>query len=505
MLKRIVISVFILLGIFCSQQAFCHSEQIKESLDSTVAARLDERLAEYFAAIEREGTEIQKGECDFLIETCTDSLMRQYVALAVYAHYMDSKVMGVEAVAIHVFDKWFASGQVKMRSDAEMLAARIFAEFNRQSLVGEKAPELTMEDMDGQMYALFGPDDSKGRFRILYFYDTSCATCKVQTILLRNLLQDEDFPVDLYAIYASDNRQAWTDYVGQQLNIETSQTRVYHLWDPELDSDFQRKYGVLQTPRMFLIAPDGTVLGRGLDAAALSQMLHSIFDEVELEYGGDESEALSDGIFGDSRPSGEEIGELADYIASSTLERGDTVMFRQMAGDLLYYLTMQRGEGFKEGLDLLIDRHILSRSDIWKSEDDTLKVVGMAQIYDDLLARSTPGKLIPDMKLPGQLYYIGKVKDKDFRVRRLRGQENYIMFVTDGCHVCAAEKEAALRLVSENRKVKVLMVNVDNVLSENPGLAGRMFDAFDLSSLPFILKTDRKGKILGRYISLLAQ
>ena len=499
MLKRIVISVFVLLGVLCSQRAYC------QSLDPTVAARLDERLAEYFAAIEREGTDVQKEECDFLIETCTDSLMRQHVALAVYGHYIDSKVMGAEAVAIHVFDKWFASGQVKMRSDAEMLAAKIFAEFNRQSLIGEKAPELTMEGLDGELYSLFGPGDSKGRFRVLYFYDTSCATCKVQTILLRNLIQDEDFPVDFYAIYASDNRQAWTDYVEHQLDIETSQTRIYHLWDPELDSDFQRKYGVLQTPRMFLIAPDGTVLGRGLDAAALSQMLHSIFDEVEMEYGGDESVALYDSIFGDTMPSGKEIGDLADYIASSTLERGGTVMFRQMTGDLLYYLTLQRGEGFKEGLDLLIDGHILSRSDIWNSEDDTLKVVGMAQIYDDLLARSTPGKPVPDMKLPGQLYSAGKVKDKDFRLRKLRGQENYIMFVTDGCHVCAAEKEAASRLVSENRKVKVLMVNVDDVLSEDPGLAGRMFDAFDLSSLPFILKTDRKGKILGRYISLLAQ
>ena len=51
---------------------------------------------------------------------------------------------------------------------------------------------------------------------------------------------------------------------------------------------------------MFLISPDGTILGRGLDAQALSMMLHSIFDEVELEYGSDESIALYDGIFGDT-------------------------------------------------------------------------------------------------------------------------------------------------------------------------------------------------------------
>ena len=59
-------------------------------LDTLVRKALDTRLAEYFIALERENPEVQKGECDFLIETCTDSLMRQHVALRVYEHYRDS-------------------------------------------------------------------------------------------------------------------------------------------------------------------------------------------------------------------------------------------------------------------------------------------------------------------------------------------------------------------------------------------------------------------------------
>ena len=78
-------------------------------LDSTVRKALDTRLAEYFEAIEFDGPGVQKGECDFLIETCLDSLMRQHVALSAYEHYRDSHVMGSEAVAIHVFDRWRAS------------------------------------------------------------------------------------------------------------------------------------------------------------------------------------------------------------------------------------------------------------------------------------------------------------------------------------------------------------------------------------------------------------
>ncbi|MBR5835884.1 MAG: redoxin domain-containing protein [Bacteroidales bacterium] len=498
--RLIILLVIVLVGLFHPTISFCKYEHDSQQLDSAVRVALDRRLTEYFAAIEREGAQVQKGECDFLIETCSDSLMRQHVALTVYEHYRDSKVMGSESVAIHVFDKWIGSGKVKMRDDTELLAAKIFAEFNRQSLIGNKAPELLLYDMEGNPQALF--EEPSGRFTVLFFYDTSCATCKLQTILLGSLFRTEDFPIDFVAVYASDDMDSWKKYVEERLDFPSLRIRVHHLWDPEINSDFQRKYGVVQTPRMFLISPDGTIIGRSLDAQALSQMLHAIFDEVELEYGSDESMALYDGIFGDAYPSADDVIGIADYIRSSTLEKADTMMFRQMTGDLLYYLTLQRGEGFKEGLAHLVSDKILSRPDVWKSADDSLKVIGMAQMYEDLLSKSQPGKSVPDMKLPGTLLTSKKEKEGTFRLKKIGGEKNYIMFVTDGCHVCAAEKEAAHGIVSGSKAVKVLMVNVDSVLAESPELASDMFDSFDLSALPFILETDRKGKIVRRYISL---
>ena len=482
--------------------AFCHSERSEESLDSTVKVALDKKLAEYFSAIEKEGVRIQKGECDFLIESCTDSLMRQHVALMTYEHYRDSKVMGSEAVAIYVYDNWIASGKVQMKDGMELMAAKIFAEFNRSSLIGNKAPELLLYDMDNNPVSVF--EEPSGRYSVLYFYDTSCATCKVQTILLRHLFGGEDFPVDFIAVYAADDQDAWRKYADEQLNFESKSTVVRHLWDPEIDSDFQRLYGVLQTPRMFLISPDGTIVGRGLDAQALSQMLHALFDEVEMNYGSDESMDLYDGLFGGEDVPKEEVTMIADYIQSNTLAKGDTLMFKQMTGDLLHYLTLQRGEGYREGLDALINDRILSRSDVWKTADDSLKIIGMAQMFQGLLSKSSPGKKVPDLKVPGVLASKGKEKVGTFRTARLRGIKNYIMFVTDGCHKCAAEKEAVRRLVSENVKCKVLMVNIDEVLVSEPGLAEKLFESFDLSSLPFVLETDRKGRITRRYISLIS-
>ena len=407
--------------------------------------------------------------------------------------------------------------RLKMRNEAELSAARAFADFNRRSLIGEKAPSIYMETMDGSALEVFGPEDGMGSFRILYFYDTDCSKCELETSLLRQLLKSKDYPVELYAIYAGDDPLAWKNYAARRLFIDGA----IHLWDPSLVSDFQEKYGVTATPRLFLVAPDGIILGRGLDVNALQTLLDGIFAPRTLEYGTSESEALYDGIFSASggQPSEGEVKGMSDYIADRTLARGDTLLFRQMAGDYLYYLASHSGEGVKEGLRYHIDRNIFSQ-DVWKSADDSLKVVGFAQIMSDLLSKAAPGTVVPGIKVPGQLYTWRGEKFRSKRLDKLNKKVNIMIFYTEGCEVCAAQKAAAQALLRgdvapeqagvvgkdshvDSRDINVFMINMDKIMASDPALATRLMDSFDLSTLPYILITDSEGVVLRRYVSLL--
>ena len=470
-----------------------------QQLDSAGRVLLDEKLAEYVAAIEWAGPDVQKEECDFLISSSTDSLVRQHIALNLYDHYMSSKVMGAESVAIHIFDTWFLSGKVSMGDDIDLINARVFADFNRQSQIGLKAPELSVETFDGALAELYGT--ASGRYSVLYFYDTDCIRCRIETRRLSEALADEDYPIGFYAFYVGDDRQQWQEYI--QENFSFAAQQVMHLWDPELDSDFQRKYGVLQTPRMFLVAPDGTILGRGLDTQALKQMLESIFAERTLEYGSRESEELLDELLGEA-PSRNEIIEIARLFQNATLDKGDEHMFKQFIGDYLYYLALKTGEEFKEGLACVLDEYILDRDDVWTTGDDSLKVVGFAEILDDLLSKAAPGTRIPSIKVEGEYMKGSRSSSRKMNLRKLRGKENIIIFHTEGCHICESEIKTARELAASNEDVRVFLVNVDKVLASDPALSSQLFDAFDLSTLPFILQTDKKGNIIRRYISLLS-
>ena len=128
--------------------------------DSSALKALSAKLETYVKAIEGLPAEEQAAECDFLISSCNEQATRQFVATWLYRHYYSSKIMGVEAVAVHIVDKWFTSGNARPVSDIELMNARIFADFNRASLVGMPAPGLTLKNRAGEDVELFGGNDS---------------------------------------------------------------------------------------------------------------------------------------------------------------------------------------------------------------------------------------------------------------------------------------------------------------------------------------------------------
>ena len=499
MKKYITIFLFLFL-----MPVMASSRPLSEVPDSIRISALDKKLNEYFKAIEREDFDVQKEECDFIIDSTKDSVLRQIIAEKVYDHYLDSRRMGAEGVAIHLFDKWFASGRLSMSDQVKSLNARIFADFNRQSLLGCKAPQLRMQTMQGDSLTVFPSSDR--RYKVLYFYDTDCARCKVQTILLRNLLDSGNYPVDFYAIYVGDKKPEWEKYAADHLSLSADKTLSFHLWDAQLESDFQRKYGVMQTPRLFLVGPDGVIIGRGLDAAALAVLLEDLFSEKPLVYGSKASAKMFDALFDKMRPGpkAKDVMDVADHIASSTLGKADTLMFRQMTGDLLYYLSEQFDGCYKEGLYHLVKEYVLSKPDVWRTQDDSLKVIGLAEMMDDLLSKAAPGSRIPSIKVPGVLKTWKKEKHKTISLDKLGRKKNIIMFYSPMCSSCLEEKAAADKILAEDRRrTAVFLVDMDNMYKEHPQLEEQLLELFDLSLIPNIYITDKSGRILERYASLL--
>lgn len=389
----------------------------------------DKVLEEYLLALEAYDIPTKIEETDFIIGNC-DSASREEVAVKVFEHFRNSHLMGDENVAVHVADKWI-HGNAAISS---------YADFNRASLLGMKAPLLPEAGLESF---------SKSKPTTLWFYDTDCAKCKLESVKLEDFfLRRSD--CELITFYTGDNPRKWKEFISSHF---TSVSSARHLCDFSESSDFRKLYSVTATPRMFLIDKEGIIVGRMLDTESLEKLL-------------DERKARE----------------------------------KQAVTELFYRLVPLRGEDAKNSLEYIIDNYILCPDSPFDSAEDSLMVVNFAQIQKDLLSKARPGSKIAGIKVNGSLNG-GKVKNR--RLDRLgkncsrNGGRTIIIFHTSGCHRCEAELKEAKAL-----KLNTFAVNIDDIQAQSPKTFDKLFDAFDLSTLPFLVETDSKGIILRRYFSL---
>ena len=192
-----------------------------------------------------------------------------------------------------------------------------------------------------------------------------------------------------------------------------------------------------------------------------------------------------------------DINGVSDRIAARTAASPSA--FKEAVGDLFYYLSIMPEGCYKEACKYLIDKYILSRQDVWDTPSDSLKIIGYARTMSDLLSRAMPGSPVPDVEVSGVQAHGRSAENgmwkqrrqKTWQLSRLR-RDTYIMFYDEECSSCQDNIASAERLMSADRKMRVLFVKMQ------PEEA--LLDSFDLTSLPYIIRVDKNGIITARYV-----
>ena len=466
---------------------------------------IDAKLDNYVLSMTGLAASEKCSECDFIIGAARDSLLRDHIATYLYSKFIASKVMGDEAVAICLLDNWFAPGKVHFKTEDDLFNARLFASVNRQSLIGMQVPEL-MAYPPSPADDILAPEDvlpCDGRPRVLFIYDTSCATCKLETALLEQYLPSYIGPdLDFIAFYSGTDAAAWAAWRADHLKNVASGITVKHYWDPERISDFQIKFGVLSTPKMFLVDADGVIVGRGLDTGALEKLIPTL--DAAYRYGSDESlEIIATMFSGVPDNSPEEVLSIVKYLEKNALSK-NRQLYKHITGDLLYYLAGQRTWTYQAVVPYVADSLILGREEIWNTENDRVQVLSMAEVMSKIAHLAPIGSKLPAIKVPGTLLYGKKQKAGLRRLDKIGGKPSIIIFHVQGCSRCETQLAQMRSMLTDKKfsKYRFFLVDMDEVISCNPALGNTLMDSFDLSSMPFILSADSKGRITGKYLSL---
>lgn len=472
-----------------------------------------------------------KVKADQLISTGKDEVEMANIAAHIFDYYQKSKYMGYEEIALYIADNYFLNKKLKWPDDDGYLMVKMFAEFNRQSMIGLMAPELLLPDSLGNEISIRKTD---ARYKILFFYDDECPTCNMYTPLLMRYLKDfKKGTVSLFRIYTQDNREKWCSYVKKiDSRFPVSENvKVYDVWDPDLSSDFQRKYGVVSTPQLLLLNRENIVLGRKLDPSAISQL-------IEIDYNKPtELESFLGELFTSLLPY-DPTQDIDTSLIVSTIDdlylktKADTSAFQEVFYTAYQYLKGHEEYDMQKGAAYIGNRYIVQMPQMWAKANFTEKrdangkaPLGIEFSSSDAFVKATAAAIDQfyrnQLGKPAANLYLSLPDRSSYSIYDGKAKYTVLYFYNMDCALCEAVSEDMKKIYSDfyGEGVEILAIYTGSSKNRKDWtkyIASKgfewtnlydkkdsqvMFEKYNLSGVPVIYLLDEDKNTLAKDIT----
>ncbi len=153
--------------------------------------------------------------------------------------YQNPEIMGLDAVYVSLYDKYFASGEMNYWiSDQVKKNLKDYADKLRGSLVGKTGANLIMQDQNLQSRSMY---DIKNKYTILFIFDPDCSHCKEETPKLVEFYNKNraKFDIEVFAVsadtsmmkmkkYIKDFKMPWITVNGPRTYMPKHYSEFYH-------------------------------------------------------------------------------------------------------------------------------------------------------------------------------------------------------------------------------------------------------------------------------------
>ena len=131
-------------------------------------------------------------------------------------------------------------------------------------VVGEKAPEISMENPDGQVIKL---SDLRGKLVLIDFWASWCRSCRLDNQVLKamyNRYHDKAMKhgdgFEIYSVSLDTDPALWKQAIANDKLNWTNHVSDFKKWDSPIVSDYNFKF----IPHNLIIDAEGTVLAKNL-------------------------------------------------------------------------------------------------------------------------------------------------------------------------------------------------------------------------------------------------
>ncbi|MEM8906555.1 MAG: redoxin domain-containing protein, partial [Bacteroidota bacterium] len=188
--------------------------------------------------------------------------------------YAESKIVGMDAVYVHLVDQYYAAGQAPW-IDEETLE-KIIKEAKRLKplLIGQMAPDIKMTKEDGSKLSLYEID---APFTVLFFWRPGFPHCQKATphiLEFHEKFKDKGVKVMASCIKVGEEAPKCWEFVKTK-----KMEPLINVFDPFNTSKFYTKYDTRITPKIMILDKDKKILVNRIGAEQLGEIMDQIIEE----------------------------------------------------------------------------------------------------------------------------------------------------------------------------------------------------------------------------------
>lgn len=211
-----------------------------------------------------------------------------------YAH-AQSKLMGMDAVYVHVADNYILNGKSEWIAPDQIAKLKPKVEKLRPTLIGKTAPNLILADSTERNWVSL--NKVKSEFTLLIFWNDDCGHCKKEIPKYKKLYdsikKNTDINFEVYAVGTAIENDGWKEFIKDQgldwINVsdfpklrENPDKYVFERKTTINSINYRNTYDIFITPIGYLLDKDKKIIAKQFDANQLSKLL-PLFHKIEEE------------------------------------------------------------------------------------------------------------------------------------------------------------------------------------------------------------------------------
>jgi len=212
--------------------------------------------------------------CDTIIERSRGNKeVFKYTVVTLTNQYETSKIMGFDAVFVHLAQKYYMSNDAYWADSTlkAKIADRVYKITG--NILGKQAYNLAMWDTSGAMKNL---KDVKAKYTVVYFWDPTCGHCKTETPKLVALYDSiKVHNVAVYAVGIESDPELWKAYIRDHKLHWINVSDLYNV------TGFRNHYDIYSTPVVYLLDEKKNIIAKRISVDTLREMLTDLIEKEQ--------------------------------------------------------------------------------------------------------------------------------------------------------------------------------------------------------------------------------